>query len=371
MEILGIDIGTSQFKAVSVNRGKRNRLTKFIVEPTGDLYNKILSESENDLLDVASQLKKFFKEHDISANAVVAVLPDDKIFTKVITMPYLQGKELASAIEWEAEQHLPQALSEVYLKYSQLKTFNVSKNTNKADILDKVKNVSGQQNPMDSEKVMEVLLVAAPKNIVKKYIFVLNKAGVEPLGIEPSAISTIRGITSYDISVPTMVVNFGYSKVSFYLAIDNVLRFTRTINMAIGSLIKVIKQELDLSETQSSEYLYTYGLRENELSGKLITLVSPVMNIIVDELKKSISYVETRPALIGETDVKKVRRVIISGGGALIPDVVIYFVKGVEAEVEIAKTWNSVDTSGFKDRNQLNYLGPLFSGALGAAIKEM
>ncbi len=365
MNILGIDIGTSHIKAVSIEREKSNKLLRYSVGPSRGMAQKLLSESQHDIKELAEYIKEFLLEEGYISTKAIAVLPDHKVFTKVITMPVIGGKEFEAAVRWEAEQHLPHQLSDIYLKHTILKQYggDAKKTT---ELLGKL---TGKKGEKKADGVMEVLLVAAPKSTVDKYLSLLNKAGLEPIGLEPSSLSTIRSTMVSDISVPTIIVDFGYNNVNFYLAVNNTLRFVRTINFAVSSIVRIISQELDVSPTQAAEYLYTYGLKDDELSGKIKEIILPVIKIIVDELKKSQDFVEKRPALMGDTHYKNIKRIILSGGGALIPNLIVYMIQEINTEVEYANPWESVDISSIKGDNKLDDYGPLFAAAVGAALK--
>jgi type IV pilus assembly protein PilM len=363
MEVIGLDIGTSYIKAVSIDKTKYRILKKIALTPTGDIYNKINSTDDKVLNEAALDLKKFFKDNGFTADRIVGILPDDVIYTKVINMPYLEGAELTNAVQWEAEQYIPQPINQVHLKYTIL---NDTKNDIKEkSIIDEIK-LSSNKNKAPQREI-EVLVVAAPKNIVNRYVSVFTKMGLEPLGLEPASVSTIRSVTFNDASIPSVIVNFGYNRVSFYLAVNNTLRFVRTINFALSSVIGIIKKELDLSDINSNEYLFTYGLKENELNGKLKEVILPVINIILDELKKSISFVESKERLIGVTD-NKVKRIILTGGGALIPNLLVYFAEQINTEIEISRTWENIDTNEIKEKHLIDSLGPVFPAAVGAAL---
>ncbi|PJA41385.1 hypothetical protein CO178_00280, partial [candidate division WWE3 bacterium CG_4_9_14_3_um_filter_34_6] len=119
-KVLGIDIGTSHIKIVSIEKDKsKNKLLRYAMGPSNGLLAKILSTSNADDNSLSEQLKGFLKDNNFTeASDAVVVIPEQKVFSKVITMPTMSDKEFEQAVEWEAGQHLPQPLSEVYLKYS-------------------------------------------------------------------------------------------------------------------------------------------------------------------------------------------------------------------------------------------------------------
>src|SRR5688572_7498174 len=112
-----------------------NKLLRYAMVPSANLGEKVLAGTDQDATDASEFIRGFLKEAGFPPTGqVVAVLPENKVFSKVISMPMLKGKEFEEAIKWEAEQHIPNPLSEVYLKYTLLKE-DVTKKSTAQDLL--------------------------------------------------------------------------------------------------------------------------------------------------------------------------------------------------------------------------------------------
>src|SRR6185437_13806964 len=142
----GLDIGTTSIKVVSLERENNTTIytTSFKV-PTP--VQGLQSESPFDHQEMAQVINKLVIDAKITTNNVAIALPENHAFTKVIEMPLLSDKELANAIYWEAEQYIPVPLDSVTLAWSKLRA---------------VKSVL-------PEEKMQVLLVAAPKDLIQRY----------------------------------------------------------------------------------------------------------------------------------------------------------------------------------------------------------
>src|SRR3989344_5625722 len=112
--VLGLDIGTSHIKAVSLEYIKDHnpKLVHYAIAPSQQLASKLESGEDSDIESVSEFLIKFLEEQGFTDTKVVGVLPEHKVFSKVISMPHLKGREFKEAIEWEAQQHIPNSLSE-------------------------------------------------------------------------------------------------------------------------------------------------------------------------------------------------------------------------------------------------------------------
>src|SRR3990167_11484124 len=170
----GLDIGVSNIKAVELGADKNSfRLNACIVVPSPP--KGMLSESPVDEEEMAQAIKKAVDDAGISGKRVNVALPENQVYTKVVEMPYLSDRELASAIYWEAEQYIPIPLPSVSLSW------NIIKRSAK---------------PQPNEK-MEVLMVGAPALIVKKYQKVVGMAGLTINNMETEILSTVRALTAF------------------------------------------------------------------------------------------------------------------------------------------------------------------------------
>src|SRR3989344_5406302 len=203
----GLDIGVSSIKAVELDLdGKNFKLTACIVLPAP--LKGMLSESPVDEEAMAASIKKAVSDAGISGKKVNVALPDNQVYTKVVEMPYLSDRELASAILWEAEQYIPIPLTSVSLSW------NVIKRSSK---------------PKLNEK-MEVLMVGAPSLIVKKYQKVVGMAGLIISAMETEIISSVRALTAFipaSSVTPSIIVNIGAVSTSLAIEIGNNLFFTK------------------------------------------------------------------------------------------------------------------------------------------------
>ncbi len=377
MSIVGLDIGTSHIKGAEIEKDRKGNyhLIRYGIVPSKDVSHLISSGEKKDQTAAAKIIREYWEHVGFKSNSVVCTLPEHKIFTKIITMPHLSDKEMKQAIEWEANQYLPQPLDQVYLQHtvmsksaesnSQIGTFG--------DIAEKVKTAMPSSNGEDSGKSkdsnIDVLLVAAPKDLVNKHLVVLNEAGLFISGVEPASITTVRGITFNEVDIPSIVVNFGHNHLDFYLVVHNKVRFVRSVQFGVTSLVRAISESLDMPPIQANEYLYTYGFNESDLDGKITEIIKPPFDLVLQELKRFQTYVEKRISFNKEYDVPKVKRLVVVGGGALIPNLMVYLVGNVSLEVEFGDPWDIVNASLVKNRDGVANIGPLLVSAVGAAIK--
>ncbi len=338
--VLGIDIGISSVRAVvlshSQNPPKLVSIGKIASPQPG-----ITSETDLDLDAVSAAIKALIVEIKSPTKEAVVALPESKIFSRVIyDLPYLTNEELAQAIKFAAEEFVPMPIQDVNLNYQVL--FR-----------------SPQKGP-NSRTV--VYVVASPKTLVEKYIRVLSNADIKPVAIETEIIATSRALVNYsDYSPTTLIVQLNSLTTDFAVLADGLVLLTRSISTGGMAMSRTIGQAFGFEMTQAEEYKKVYGLLENQLEGKLFQVLRPLIDIIVSEAKRVIQAHET------QNPDKKIKRVVLSGGGAQLPGLVIYCATALGLEVQEADPWQAIA----KDPNlktKLSAEASSYSLAVGLAM---
>ncbi|MBI2020285.1 type IV pilus assembly protein PilM [Candidatus Daviesbacteria bacterium] len=339
---VGLDIGLSSIKAVSLaaDHGQFKLLSLATISSP---QPGMLSDNEADLEAVAQSIKKLLSSARIDTREVVMALPESKVFTRVIDdLPYLTDQELSSAIRYAAEEFIPMPLLDVNLNWQVL---------------------SRSDNKNKKERTV-VFVIASPKNIVSKYIKVLGLAGLTPKALETEIIAVTRSLVGNNPFSPnTLIVQLGSTTTDFATVAGGLIWLTRSISTGGMSLTRSLAQQFNFEVVQAEEYKKVYGLLEDQLEGKVLEALKPIVDIIVTESKRVIQGYNTK------YPQNPVKRVVLSGGGAKMPGLVIYFANNLGLEVQEADPWFSIS----KDRaiaSKLTKDAPLYSVAVGLALRE-
>lgn len=340
--IIGLDIGTTTIKAVVLSHATNPaKLLSLGLIPSPQ--PGILSEADFDLSNVASAIKSLVGELKAPTKNIVFSLPESRVFTRVIyDLPYLTDEELAQAIKYAAEEFVPMPIQEVNLNYQVL--FR-----------------SPQKGP-NSRTV--VFVVATPKNLIEKYIKVINMAELKPVAVETEIIAASRALVgSNPYSPTTLIVQMGATTTDYAVVTDELILLTRSIATGGLALTRTIAQTLSFEFNQAEEYKKVYGLLEDQLEGKLVQLLRPVVNVIISEAKRVIQAYET------QNPERPVKRVVLTGGGAQLPGLVVHFANSMGLEVQEADPWVVIDKAP-EIVKQLASQAPVYSVAVGLALKE-
>lgn len=336
---LGLDIGSHTIKLVQLEKKeKRYNLCAAGIVPAPP--KGLVSDSEADLETLSVVIKKLILDSRATINQVNASLPGSQIFSRVIEMPLLTEQEVSSAIKWQAEQYVPMPLDQVKMDFAIL------------------------SRPQEArEEKMEVLLVAAPLTLVEKYRKVLEKANLSPVSLEPEIVAISRSLGG-ELKTPVLIINLGAATTDLSIARSGNLVFTRSIASGGEALARAVAQEMGFELSQAEEFKRTYGLEEDKLEGKILAAVKPILDTIVEEIKRSIvSYQGKYPA-------EPIKIVSLCGGTAKLPGLVVYLTQNLGIESQIGNPWLNVDWDE-KTFSKIDQEGPVFAVAAGLAMKEV
>lgn len=339
MDSFGLDLGTSLIKAVQLKKEKE-QIILIGAGSTSTPPKGLESDSPLDHEAVARATKKLLADTKISTKNVNAALPDSKVFLRVVELPVLSEKELKGALKWEAEQYIPFPLDQVNLDFS---------------ILEKD----------DKTKKMQVLIVAAPIRLVEKYTRILKLAGLFPLSLETESIAASRAISSQLSSDSTvMVINLGGAATAFSILKRGSFSSAGSISTGGEALARAIAQELSFDIAQAEEYKKSYGLEENILEGKVLAAIRPLIDKIVQEIRKALTFYQAKyPS-------DKVSRLILTGGTAALPGLASYLTSNLEIETQISNFWQGIKADEKKFAHLVGETN-LFAAAVGLALKDL
>lgn len=340
--LVGLDIGGTTIKIVELeNSGNTHKLVACGVSATPP--RGLLSEASFDQVALGDAIKKACVESKITTKSINIALPEGMVFTRVVEMPMLSDKELASAIHWEAEQYIPLPLNDVVLDYQVM-----------------TKGISTKAGP-----AMGVFLVAASKTLISKYQKIIELAGLELVSIETEAVALARALIDGDSNSPvTLIINLGADTTGVYIARGSSIMLTYVIASGSRAFTRALAVDLGIDQMQAEEYKKTYGLKKEVLSGKVGNTFKPLAENLVTELKRAINFYTSKGP-----DIEPIRRVVLVGGSAKMPGFVVYLADELGIETQIGDPWQKVTD---KQKLSTQSFDPiLFSEAVGLALKPL
>ena len=339
---VGLDIGFSSIKVVALSIDK-NVPKLLSLGSIASPQPGMASDGVSDLESVGIAIKKLFSAARISSKEVVVALPESKVFTRVIDeLPYLTNQELDSAIRFAAEEFIPMPLTDVNLNWQ----------------------ILSRANQKDKNIKTVVFVVASPKNLVNKYIKVLSNVGLRPQALETEIIASTRALVGNKPFSPTsLIIQMGATTTDCAVTSKGMIWLTRSISSGGLALTRTLAQQFGFEINQAEEYKKVYGLLEDQLEGKVYEALKSIIDIIASEARRVIQAYQAK------YPQNPIKRVVLSGGGAKMPGLVIYLAQNFGLEVQEADPWYLISKDKGLEQKLLKD-APLFSVAVGLALRE-
>jgi len=335
---VGIDFGTHSVKAVELSGISTNKPTLVNLGSQVTPKGVINSEDIADQKKLADVLKRLYDASAIKNRQVVMALPEFSVFTRFFELPGVKKEELKEAVYYEAKQYIPLPLNEVQLDYVPI-GFNTEKNAPR------------------------VLVVAAAKKVVNIYVNIAAQAGLDLLSIETESVAMGRAMYKSTGKNTLVMLDFGANSTDMSIISEGYLVFSQSIAIGSDSLTQAVVNKFNLDTQRAEEFKRNYGLVDNVLEGKILSVLTPIIESILVEVRRGVEFFKGRTLSIAPTDY------VLSGDGALLPGLKEYVAKSLNANVMIAMPWNNIIIDKrFEDIAMKG--APSYSVAIGLALKD-
>jgi type IV pilus assembly protein PilM len=337
--MLGIDIGSKTIKIVELGKSGSSfsLIASGVVGYSGTTVDKMTDNKEME--SFAQVIKKLCLEAKVSSKEAAISIPEPLAFTRTIKFPPLTDAEIASAIKWEAEQYIPIPVAEAIVQHTVLK----------------------RNDSVGNDAGVTVLLVAAPRVIVEKYVKVVQMAGLTPVSVETELIALTRSLAPPDKTV--LLVDLGGSSTNLAIASGGLLSFSRSLPVAGDAFTRAVSQSLSITPQQAEEYKKAYGLSSDQLEGKIKIALDSVVRLVADEIKKAVNYYLTEEK--GEAPTS----LIMAGGSSGMPQMISSLSNAIGMEVVVGNPFMHVQINpAFAQK--LAPFAPLYGVAVGLAMHE-
>lgn len=271
--------------------------------PENIIIEGIISEPEK----LAEVLKKTFAKPPwgkITAERVIASLPESRIFTRIIDLPNLKDKDLKEAIDYEVQQSIPVSPDDLYVDW---------------------------QIIAEDPKTITIFLAAAPKSIVNSYVQLFDILKLEPLAIEMSLAADARAMVSNKEKVePVIILDIGDQSSNVAIFDDN-LRITGSHPIGGGTIKNVLIEKLGLTP-QNAYRRIREGIKTD----------NPETKVIKDEIDKIITEVNKTTQYFKEkSGYDKQMEIILCGGLGFMPGLTD-FLKENGYESKVGNPWVNI-----------------------------
>lgn len=316
--IIGVDIGYDSLKVVQIRHAPNppHRLLAINHVAIPSRSTQHLAESK---IKLTQALKKGLQEahpHPITTKYAVSGLPESKVFSTIIQCPAMSTRELEQAIPIQAAKQIPLPIENLAIDFLPLSEVGNGR--------------------------IDVLVTAAPKTLVARYMEIFSGAGLELFALETKPIANSRSLVTPSEREPTLIIDIGAEGTGLTLIDEGVIRFTTSIPQGGNISTRTIAQNLQINEEQAEDLKCRFGFLENQQTN-IKNVMLGCMQEIFNEARGIVKYFQERS---GKT--KKITKIKLCGGASQTPGIVEAVQENLGIPTEIGNLLTNLDKRSAK-----------------------
>ncbi|MDH3223440.1 MAG: type IV pilus assembly protein PilM [Gemmatimonadota bacterium] len=334
---VGLDIGSGFVKLVEVDHSGDQpevaRVAMRALAPDAIVEGEVMDPGL-----VSETVQALLESTGIKTKDVVTAVGGHDVIIKKIEMDRMKETDAREVIRWEAEQHVPFDIKSVELDFQ---------------ILD----------PEEEELQMQVLLVAAKRELVDDKVSLLMDAGVNPALIDVDAFALHNAFEhNYPEAMDGIValVNVGHEITNVNILEDGVPILTRDIPFGSRRLRETLQREHGLTAEQAEDVVQG----RQPLDG-LDRAVDTAADEVAVGIERASAFLMTRQS------ASSLGRIYLSGGGARIPDMAERLASRMGVETRVVNPFERVPVRPDAGVEMvLEEAGPMLLLPLGLALRS-
>lgn len=354
--IIGIDIGSSCIKAVEIEptaSGWTLKNAAVTATPREAIKDGVVIN----ILDVSSGIRNMLRDAGIKATSAVCAVSGSQVIVRQVQFPKMPEAALRKSIKYEASKYISSSMEDSIVEFQILG---------------------------DAEETgqMNVMLVAAPKDMVDSRVNVIESSGLEPLVIDIEAFAMIRSLVEFSatdeyLHKTVALIDMGASHTDVDIVSKGEFALTRNIPIAGDSFTNAIKSLTGetFDEAERLKLEMTAGnpldqLNTAESDNKSWRVVQPLLDELIREIRRSVHYYQSQfPEDSSDAIVSKV---VLTGGSVRMPGIDAYITNKLSIPTEIGHVFkqSAVSVGSGVSQQFISDYGPVLTVGTGLALKE-
>jgi type IV pilus assembly protein PilM len=347
---LGLDIGSTGVKLVALKEHRRKgvvgySLLSFGMKPLPP--EAIVDGALMNSTAIVQAIQELLSELKIKQRETAIGVSGHSVIIKKISMPRMSQEELEEAIQWEAEQHIPFDIKDVNIDTQILRP-----------------------NAEDATGNMDVLLVAAKKDMINDYTTVVTEAGLQPTVVDVDAFA-VQNCFEANYEVPQnetiVLINAGAAVVNINILAQGVTTFTRDVTIGGNQFTEEIQKQLNVSYEEAEALKIGGGRGDADavVPQEVERVMGQVAEQVAGEIQRSLDF------YAGTAADATFTRVYLSGGTAKIPALFKTIETRVGVPVEIMNPFKQIEIDNRKfDPAFIMDVAPMAAVAVGLALRK-
>ncbi|MCU0665661.1 MAG: pilus assembly protein PilM [Candidatus Omnitrophica bacterium] len=324
---IGLDIGSSQLKLIELDATKNSaQVTSMAMQD--------IRQSKN----ISDEIKKIFNDNKISSSKVNVAVSGDGVIARYLSMPKMSYDELKKAISYELEEHIPFKPEEVYTDFF----------------------ITGEDTTAKNK--MHVFLVATKKELLDKYISMLEKAELTPKIITMDALC-LMNIFCFNypdkIKSNVTVLNIGERTTNLIITRDKTPYFVRDTRFGGETVTSIIQNKLNIAKDAAEEIKLKLSSQDIELAKTIKTTLATLLN----EIFVSIDFYENLTE-------KKIDEIYLSGGSCLLYGLKEFLSGYLGIQINPLDPFKNITFAPSIAKEKIAEQAPFMAVAAGLALEE-
>ncbi len=335
---VGLDIGSGFVKLVEVDHsGDQPEVTRIAIRPL--LPDAIVEGEVMDPSAVADTVRDLVAAAGLKGDSIITAVGGHDVIIKKIEMDRMPEADAKEVIRWEAEQHVPFDIRSVELDFQ---------------ILD----------PDGDSPRMQVLLVAAKRELVENKVSLLMEAGLQPSAIDVDAFALHNAFEhNYPEGMEGIValVNIGHDMTNVNILEDGVPILTRDIPFGSRKIREDIQREGSLTAEQAEEVVQ--GRADFDALPSFIETGAEEVAVGVER---------AAAFLMTQHPGARLGRIYLSGGGSRIPGMAEALSARMGVETHVVNPFERVPVRPEAPADvAVDEAGPMLFLPLGLALRAL
>jgi type IV pilus assembly protein PilM len=301
-ELVGVKIGASQLAAARVVNNGSPRLRQLARQP---LPPGIVTAGEVvDVTALAAGLDELFTTHSLPRQGVRLGVATNHVGVRSFEIAGVEDdRRLANAVLFRAHEAVSIPVDEAIIDYR---------------VLD-------EQTDENGEPVRKILLVAAYREPIERYVEAFKEAGIKLAGIDLEAFALLRAVAPVSgdaarAAAAVVAVNFGHERTTLAVSDGSVCEFTRVLEWGGTKLATAVARELHVTAGDAERLLQGFTLEPE--SPRVVTdardervreAVKRELQVVARELVASLEFYQRQPGSLSISEI------LIAGGTSRIP----------------------------------------------------
>ena len=342
--LIGLDIGSSSVKVCQLKESRRSYQLQCFglipLPPEAIVDGSIMNQST-----VVDAVRELIASQRIKVKDVAVSVSGHSVILRKINLPVMTREELDESIQWEAEQYIPFDINDVNIDVSIL-------------------------NDHNDQGQMDVLLVAAKKDMINDYINVVREAGLiaHVVDVDSFAVQNAFEI-NYNLPVGETValINVGASVVNINVVHSGISAFTRDIAQGGNQYTDEIQKQLNVSydEAEALKIGGSGGEQDSVVPQEVERVMQQVSETIANDVQRSLDFYAATSADASIT------RIYLSGGCTKVPALSRSIQAKTGVPVDTVDPFRNIDIAARGlDPNFLRMQAPLAAVSVGLALRS-